>query len=68
LPDEFQIDSDEYDEPHPIVYLQTEGVFAIIVSYGTYVSKVRFNKGGILYEVYVENDEFLEHERHSDGD
>lgn len=54
------IDDDEYDEPHPLVYVQSEQVFAIIVSYGAYASIVRYEKDGIIYEVLVENDDLLD--------
>lgn len=54
------IDEDEFDQPHPLIYLQSEGVFAIIVSYGAYASVVRYEKEGQVWEVLVENDEILD--------
>lgn len=54
------IDDDEYDEPHPLVYIFSEQVFGIIISYGAYASIVRYEKGGILHEVLIENDDLLD--------
>jgi hypothetical protein len=51
---------DEYERPNPIVYLQDEETFGIIVSYGAFVSKVKYWKDGISYEVFVENEDILD--------
>ena len=56
----FHVDEDEYDEPHPVIYIHTEQVFGIILSYGAYTSLVRYEKMGMVYEVVIENDEFTE--------
>lgn len=48
------------DNPYPIVFLQDEQVFGTIVSYGAHVSKVKYVKDGISYEVWVENEDILE--------
>lgn len=50
--------------PHPtgdnyVVYIPHEGVFGVVVSLGAHVSMVRYNLGGIEYEVYMENDDFM---------
>lgn len=39
-----------------------EGVYADLISYGAYASRVNYFYGGILYDVFLENDEieFLE--------
>lgn len=42
---------------YPVIYLKSEGVFGIIVSYGAFVSMVRYYKNGISYDVYVENED-----------
>jgi hypothetical protein len=51
---------DEYERPFPIVYLQDEETFGIILTQGAYFSKVRYWKDGISYEVLVENDDILD--------
>jgi hypothetical protein len=51
---------DEYEKPFPIVYLQDEETFGIILSQGAYFSRVRYWKDGISYEVLVENDDILD--------
>lgn len=42
---------------YPVIYLKSQGVFGIIVSYGAFVSMVHYYKDGISYEVYVENED-----------
>lgn len=54
LPDEGDIEW----EVSPIVYIEDEGVYGIIVSYGAFVSRVKYMKDGILYDVLIENEEF----------
>ena len=44
---------------HRRVWLINDGVFAEVIQEGAYVSKVRYIYGGTLYEVIVENDEFV---------
>jgi hypothetical protein len=56
-------DNEFFIKPNPIVYLQDERVYGIIVSYGAYASKVRYMKNGIYYEVIVENEDII-----TDGD
>lgn len=41
------------------IYLTEERVFGQMVKMGAYYSTVNFTKGGIEYEVMVENDEFV---------
>lgn len=48
------------DNPYPIVYLQDEQVFGIIVSHGAFASKVKYVKDGVSFEVWVENEDILE--------
>ena len=55
-----QDDGDDVEIPYPIVYLQDEETFGIIVSYGAYVSKVKYWKDGIAYEVFVENEDIMD--------
>lgn len=50
---------DDFDDEESIVFLQDEQVFGIIVKHGAHVSLVRYEKDGISYEVYVENDDIL---------
>ncbi len=45
---------DEFRE-YPVIYLKSEGVFAIIISYGAFFSMVKYYKDGISYETIVEN-------------
>jgi hypothetical protein len=40
------------------VWLPDEGVHGILVSYGAYVSTVRYYKDKIKWEVILDNDEF----------
>lgn len=51
---------EDEDNPYPIVYLQDEQVFGIIVSHSAYVSKVKYIKNGVSFEVWVENEDILE--------
>ena len=53
---------DEFDEwlPTPAVYLQDEQVWGIIVSYGAFISRVRYIKDGVSYDIFVENEEFMD--------
>lgn len=52
--------NDDIERPFPIVYLQDEETFGIIVSYGAFFSKVKYWKDGIAFEVLVENDDILD--------
>jgi hypothetical protein len=40
-----------------IVYLQDEGVYGEVISYGLYASTVVYSKKGIKYEVIVLNED-----------
>lgn len=40
-------------------YLIEEQVRVEIIHYGAHASKVRYNLGGIEYEVYVENEDLI---------
>jgi hypothetical protein len=41
-----------------IVYIHSEDVYGEIVSYGAYISRVRYTKDKTLFEIYVENEDF----------
>lgn len=41
-----------------IVWLHDERTYAILVSMGAYYSKVKYTRGGIDYELIVDNDDF----------
>lgn len=47
-----------YNDRIQIVWLHEEQCHGSIVKEGAYVSKVRYQKDGIDYEVYVDNEEF----------
>ena len=51
--------SDDDDIDSSIVYLPDEEVFAIIVEYGAYFSRVKYVKDEVYYDVLVENEEIL---------
>lgn len=53
-------DEEFFVRKNPYVYLQDERVYAIVVSYGAYVSRVRYLKDGVLFDVVVENNEFMD--------
>ena len=42
------------------VFLIKEGVFANLISEGLYASRVQYVYGGVLYDVWVESDEYIE--------
>lgn len=41
-----------------IVWLTEERCFAQLLNLGAYMSTVRYTRGGIEYEVLIDNDEF----------
>jgi hypothetical protein len=47
-------------ERYPLVYIPDERCFGIVVSYGAFVSRVRYFTDGTEYEVDMENTEFIE--------
>jgi len=55
-------DVDDEWFPTPTVYLQDEQVIGTIVSYGAYVSRVRYEKDGVSYDVFVENEDIMDGE------
>lgn len=55
-----QPEDDDVEVPFPIVYLQDEQEFGIIISYGAFVSRVKYWKDGISYDVYVENEDIMD--------
>ena len=55
LPDEGDVEW----SVHPFVYLEDEGVWGIITEYGAYVSRVKYMKDGVSYDILVENEEFM---------
>lgn len=55
--------------PSPeIVYLVEEDTYAVMVQRGASFSTVRYTRGGIDYEILVENDEFDDYEGPDDDD
>jgi len=40
------------------VLLLKEGVYADLITEGAYASRVKYTYGGVLYDVFIENDEF----------
>jgi hypothetical protein len=45
--------------PSRKVYLTEERIYADLVSEGTYASRVQYTFGGVFYDVFVENDEYV---------
>lgn len=54
------MEDDDIYIPNPIVYLQDENIFGILVSQGAYYSKVTYVKNGISYDAVVSNDRIIE--------
>jgi hypothetical protein len=48
---------DEFDEPYPLVWLQDEQVWGVIVNYGAFASMVEYTKDGHIFHVIVENED-----------
>jgi hypothetical protein len=40
------------------VFLNKERVYADLISEGVYASRIKYTYGGVMYDVFVENDEF----------
>lgn len=53
---------DDFEEwlPTPTVFLLDEQVVGTVVSYGAYVSRVRYEKDGVSYDVFVENEDIMD--------
>lgn len=47
-------------QERPKVFVLEAGVWGRVLKRGAYVSLVEYNEGGMRYEVYLENDEFIE--------
>lgn len=47
------------DLPDEIVWLTEERVYAVLLARGAYFSIVQYNRGGIDYEVLMENEEYI---------
>jgi len=45
--------------PNRKVYLTEEQVYADLISEGLYVSRIQYAYGGVLFDIFVENDEFI---------
>lgn len=41
------------------VFLINENIYAELLQLGAYVSRVRYTYGGTLYDVVIENEEFI---------
>lgn len=50
------------------IWLTDENVPGVLMHHGAFVSWVRYTKGGITYEVLVENDEFEYYDNGDDED
>ena len=48
----------EYYDRMIIVYIHDEQVYGTAEKLGAFASQIKYNKNGIDYDVYVENDEF----------
>lgn len=46
------------EDRYTIIWIHEEQVYGVIVTVGTYASLVKYNKDGIEYKTYLENDEF----------
>ncbi len=53
-------------DAHPTVYVIEEGVFGVLLNLGAYASTVSYSAGGHVYEVILENDEFIVRDKISD--
>ena len=40
------------------VLLIKEGIYADLIAHGAHVSRIKYSYGGVLFDVFVENDEF----------
>jgi len=41
------------------VLIIKENIFADLVSEGVYASRIRYTYGGVLFDVFIENNEFI---------
>ncbi len=48
----------EYEDKYIIVWIHEEQIYGTLVSEGAFVSKIKYSKDGIEYNVLLENDEF----------
>lgn len=48
-----------------IIWMTDERTFAILLARGAWFSMVRYSKNGIIYEVLIENDEYIFREDHA---
>ena len=55
-----EFDPQEWDLPLPIVYLQDEEVFGIIIRRNAFFSRVKYTKNGTDFDVYVENEDIMD--------
>lgn len=44
---------------YPLIYILSEGVYGVAIQVNAFHSNVRYYKGGIEYNVSLENDEIL---------
>jgi len=51
---------DEFDDDEElvIVVVKDEGVLGVVLEHGAYVSKVLYCTGGLLFEEFMENEDF----------
>lgn len=41
-----------------VVWIHSEGVYGEIITYGAFMSKIRYIKDKTLFETYIENEDF----------
>lgn len=49
----------EYQDKVTIIHIPDEDVFGTVEQHGAFVSLVKYEKYGIEYEVFLENEEFV---------
>lgn len=49
----------EYYDKVKIIYISDEEVFGTVEQYGAFASLVKYEKDGIEYEIFLENEEFV---------
>lgn len=50
-----------------VVWLTEERTLAVLVTLGAYMSKVKYTRAGVDYEIFIDNDEF-EYFKENTGD
>lgn len=47
------------EEDNRVVFINDERVLGIIMQWGAHASQVKYSVGGVEYQVWMENDEFI---------